>query len=92
MGDYLIYLVRDPLAAYGKDPAERLAERLTAAECIGNSGMFLSYTGTYKGAKITCVSGGSGCPEVELAINDFMEYTDCSTFSGWVLPEAWQRK
>ena len=80
VGDYLIYLVRDPLAAYGKDPAERVAERLTAAECIGNSGMFLSYTGTYKGAKITCVSGGSGCPEVELAINDFMEYTDCSTF------------
>lgn len=80
VGDYLIYLVRDPLGAYGKDPAERLAERLEGAECIGNSGMFLSYTGYYKGARITCVSGGSGCPEVELAINDFMEYTDCSTF------------
>lgn len=80
VGDYLIYLVRDPLGAYGKDPAERLAERLEGAECIGNSGMFLSYTGTYRGAKITCVSGGSGCPEVELALNDFMEYTDCSTF------------
>lgn len=80
VGDYLIYLVRDPLGAYGKDPAERMADRLEDAECIGNSGMFLSYTGTYKGAKITCVSGGSGCPEVELAMNDFMEYTDCSTF------------
>lgn len=80
VGDYLIYLVRDPLGAYGKDPAERMAERLENAECIGNSGMFLSYTGYYKGAKITCVSGGSGCPEVELAINDFMEYTNCSTF------------
>ena len=80
VGDYLIYLVRDPLGAYGKDPAERMAERLENAECIGNSGMFLSYTGCYKGARITCVSGGSGCPEVELAINDFMEYTNCSTF------------
>ena len=80
VGDYLIYLVRDPLGAYGKDPAERMAERLENAELIGNSGMFLSYTGTYKGAKITVVSGGSGCPEVELAINDFMEYTDCGTF------------
>lgn len=80
VGDYLIYLVRDPLGAYGRDPAERLAEMLEDAECIGNSGMFLSYTGTYKGARITCVSGGSGCPEVELAVNDFMEYTDCSTF------------
>lgn len=80
VGDYLIYLVRDPLGAYGKDPAERMAERLENAECIGNSGMFLSYTGYYKGAKVTCVSGGSGCPEVELAINNFMEYTNCSTF------------
>lgn len=80
VGDYLIYLVRDPLGAYGKDPAERMAEHLENAECIGNSGMFLSYTGYYKGAKVTCVSGGSGCPEVELAINDFMEYTNCSTF------------
>lgn len=80
VGDYLLYLVRDPLGAYGKDPAERMAERLEHAECIGNSGMFLTYTGYYKGAKITLVSGGSGCPEVELAINDFMEYTDCGTF------------
>ena len=60
VGDYLIYLVRDPLGAYGKDPAERMAERLENAECIGNSGMFLSYTGYYKGAKVTCVSGGAG--------------------------------
>lgn len=80
VGDYLIYLVRDPLAAYGKDPAVLLAEMLEDAKCIGNSGMFLSYTGYYKGAKVTCVSGGSGCPEVELAINDFMEYTDCNCF------------
>lgn len=80
VGDYLIYLVRDPLGAYGRDPAQRMAERMEGAECIGNSGMFLSYTGLYKGAKITVVSGGSGCPEVELAINDFMEYTDCSAF------------
>ena len=80
VGDYLIYLVRDPLGAYGKDPALLAAERLEHAECIGSSGMFLSYTGSYKGAKVTVVSGGSGCPEVELAINDYMEYTNCTTF------------
>ena len=31
-GDYLIYLVRDPLGAYGKDPAERMAEKLERAD------------------------------------------------------------
>lgn len=80
IGDYLIYTVRDPLAAYGMDPAELIANRLDDAELIGRSGMFTTYTGYYKGAKISVCSGGSGCPEVELAMNDFMEYSDCTTF------------
>lgn len=80
VGEYVVCLVRDPFAAYGKDPAELFAQNLENAECIGSSGMFLTYTGWYQGAKITCFSGGSGCPEMELALNDFMEYTDASTF------------
>lgn len=79
-GDFVLILVRDPLCAYGKDPAEQVAEMLENAECIGRSGMFLSYTGIYRGAKITAVSGGSGSPEAELLLYDYLEYTDASTF------------
>ena len=72
--------VRDPLCAYDEDPAKKIADRLENAELIGNSGMFTTYSGTYKGARITVVSGGSGSPEMELILYDFMEYTDASTF------------
>jgi len=80
VGDYLIYTVRDPLAVYGTDPAELIAERLREPVLAGRSGLFTTYTGYYKGARVSVCSGGSGCPEVELAINDFMRCTDCSTF------------
>lgn len=80
IGDYVIMTVRDPLAAYDKDPAELIAERLEHAELAGRSGMFLTYTGIYKSAKISVVSGGSGSPEAELALNDLMEFTDASAF------------
>ncbi len=80
VGDYVLITVRDPLCAYDMDPAQKIAQRLENAELIGNSGMFTTYTGTYKGAKITVVSGGSGSPEMELILYDFMEYTDAGTF------------
>ena len=64
VGDFVLITVRDPLCAYDVDPAKKIADRLEHAELIGNSGMFTSYTGTYKGAKITVVSGGSGSPEM----------------------------
>ena len=80
VGDYVLLTVRDPLCAYDEDPAKKIAGRLEDAELIGNSGMFTSYSGIYKGAKITVVSGGSGSPEMELILYDFMEYTDASTF------------
>ena len=63
-----------------KNPARKIARRLEDAEMIGNSGMFTSYSGRYKGAKITVVSGGSGSPEMELILYDFMEYTNAGTF------------
>lgn len=80
VGDYVLLTVRDPLCAYDEDPAKKIAGRLENAELIGNSGMFTSYSGIYKGAKITVVSGGSGSPEMELILYDFMEYTNASTF------------
>ncbi|MGI6069215.1 MAG: nucleoside phosphorylase [Blautia sp.] len=80
VGDFVLITVRDPLCAYDEDPAKKIADRLEDAKLIGNSGMFTTYSGTYKGAKITVVSGGSGSPEMELILYDFMEYTDASTF------------
>ena len=79
-GDYVLLTVRDPLCVYAKDPAEQIADRLERAECIGRSGMFLSYSGWYKGAHITVVSGGSGSPEMELALFDYMENTKAHTY------------
>lgn len=80
VGDFVLITVRDPLCAYDQDPAKVIADKLENAVLIGCSGMFTSYTGTYKGAKITVVSGGSGSPEMELILYDYMEYTDAKTF------------
>ncbi|MDO5689432.1 MAG: nucleoside phosphorylase [Tissierellia bacterium] len=80
VGDYVLITVRDALCAYEQDPAKQIADKLENPELIGASGMFTSYTGTYKNAKITVVSGGSGSPEMELILYDYMEYTDASTF------------
>lgn len=80
VGDFVLMTVRDPLCAYEQDPAMLIAQRLENSRCIGQSGMFVSYTGTYKGARITVVSGGSGSAEAELALYDYMEYTNASTY------------
>jgi uridine phosphorylase len=80
VGDFVLVMVRDPLCTYGGDPAEVLAARLDGAELAGRSGMFTSYTGKYKGSRITLVSGGSGSPEAELLLYDFLEFTDADVF------------
>ncbi len=80
VGDYVLITVRDPLIVYGEDPALYIAKQLENYELIGQSGMFTSYTGTYKGARITVVSGGSGSAEVELLLYDYMEYSNASTY------------
>lgn len=80
VGDFVLITVRDPLCAYDRDPAKVIADKMEDSRLIGSSGMFTSYTGTYKGAKITVVSGGSGSPEMELILYDYMEYTDAKTF------------
>lgn len=80
VGDFVLVLVRDALCAYGSDPAKVVADRLEHAELIGQSGMYTSYSGWYKGAHITAVSGGSGAPEMEMILYDYMEHTDAGTF------------
>lgn len=80
IGDYVILLVRDPLLSYACDPAQMIADRLDHAVLAGKSGMFLTYSGYYKGAHITAVSGGSGGPEAELALVELMEFSRANTF------------
>jgi uridine phosphorylase len=80
IGEYLIYVVRDPLAADDTAPEEQAASILEDSFLAGKSGLFTTYTGFFKGAKVSICSGGSGCSEVELAINEFMEYTCCDVF------------
>lgn len=80
VGDYVLVFVRDALCAYGDDPAHVAAEAMEDSELIGQSGMFTSFSGWYKGAHITAVSGGSGSPEMELIMYDYLEFTDASTF------------
>lgn len=80
VGNFVLITVRDPLCAYNEDPAQEIAASLENSELIGRSGMFTSYSGFYKGAALTVVSGGSGSPEMELILYDYMEYTDASTF------------
>lgn len=80
IGRYVIMVVRDPLLVYGGDPAEVLSKRLENPVLAGKSGMFTTYTGTYKGAPISIVSGGSGGPEAELVLVEFMHYTKADAF------------
>lgn len=80
IGDYVFIFVRDPLCAYDDDPATQLASRLENAELAGKTGMFTTWTGTYKGARISAVSGGSGGGEAELCMFELLEYTNASTF------------
>lgn len=80
IGDFVIVVVRDPLCDYRADPAEEFAERLDNPVLAGKSGMFTTYSGTYKGAAVSVISGGSGSPEAELAMVDLLEYTDAHTY------------
>jgi len=80
VGDHVVITVRDPLCAYDADPAEQIAGKLEDAEPIGRTGMFSSWTGSYRGAVITVVSGGSGSPEAELIMHELLANTSARTF------------
>lgn len=80
LGDYIILTVRDPLIDYDDDPAAQIARMLENSKMIGRTGMFVTYSGVYDGARISVVSSGSASPEAELILNEFMRYSDASTF------------
>lgn len=80
LGDYIILVVRDPLCSYDNDPAKQIAGFLEDSELIGVSGMFMTYSGYYDGAHISVVSSGSGSPEAELVLNEFMRFSKANTF------------
>lgn len=80
VGDFVLVTVRDPLIDYLSDPAQQISGLLENAELVGQSRMFTSFTGTYEGARITVVSGGSGSSEAELLLYDFMEFSRAHTY------------
>jgi len=80
IGKFVLLVVRDPLCDYRTDPAEQMAERLDNPVLAGRSGMFTTYSGTYKDAEISIVSGGSGSPEAELALVDLLQFTTAHTY------------
>ena len=80
IGNYVIVMVRDPLCAYEDDPARQLAAQLEDGELVAQTGMFTTYSGHYQGAHISVVSGGSGSPEAELILHEFLENTAATTY------------
>jgi len=80
VGDYVLVFVRDPLCAYDDDPAAQVAKRLKDPVLAGRSGMFTTWSGLYKGAHVTAISGGSGSPEAELCMVELLEHTRASTY------------
>jgi uridine phosphorylase len=80
VGEYVIIAVRDPLCAYDEDPAQQIAGRLEDARPIGRTGMFSTWTGGYRGAAVSVVSGGSGSPEAELIMHELLENTEATTY------------
>ncbi len=80
IGDYVIITVRDPLCAYEEDPAQQVARHLDDGELVARTGMFTTYSGHYDGAHVTVVSGGSGSPEAELVLHEFLENTAATAY------------
>lgn len=77
---YIIFVIKDPLHGCEKDVAEEVADHFDTRKLVADTGMAKTYTGTYKGVPITVVSCGSGAPELEIIVMDFMLNTDAHTF------------
>jgi uridine phosphorylase len=80
VGRYVIFTVRDPLHDFSKDAAEEIADYLDQPKKIADTRMFTTYNGYYKGVLITICSTGSGAPELELAMMDFIKWSKADTF------------
>ena len=60
--------------------AQQLARHLTDSELVARTGMFTTYSGHYDGAHVSVVSGGSGSPEAELVLHEFLENTAATAY------------
>jgi uridine phosphorylase len=79
VGRYVILSVRDPLG-YKVDVAEEIAGNFDDARLVADTKMFVTYSGTYRGVPVTVCSTGSGAPETEIALTEFLRFTDADTF------------
>lgn len=79
VGRYVILSVHDPLG-YEDDVAAVIAGYLDDAYLVADTHMFVTYTGFYKGTKVTVCSTGSGAPETEIALVDFFRFSKADTF------------
>lgn len=68
---YVLISVRDPLA-FKRDAAEEIAKYMDEAHKVADSHMYVIYTGTYKGTRVSVLSTGSGAPDTELALIELM--------------------
>ena len=80
VADYVIITVKDPLHGCESDVAEEVASHFDTRELVADTGMCRTYTGTYKGVGVTVASAGSGAPETEIILMDFMMNSSAHTF------------
>lgn len=88
---YVILCVRDPLC-FENDPTVELAEYFEKVVTRRETNLFKIFTGIYKETPITICSTGSGAPDTELALMEFvMTSPNVSTFIRLGASGAFQR-
>lgn len=80
VGRYVVFSVRDPLAAADQSHAEQLATSFGPARMVGETALFQSWSADIGEATVTVVGSGSGSPELELALFELMEHTEADVF------------
>lgn len=71
---------------------EKVAAHWDEARLVANNREYVTYTGTYKGAPISCTSTGIGCPSTGIAMEElaragattFIRIGTCGTFQDYV--------
>ncbi|MEM3490081.1 MAG: hypothetical protein QXO75_10585 [Nitrososphaerota archaeon] len=77
---YVILCVRDPLC-FGNEPVQEFSEFFDSITSINKTALFTTISGLYKETPITVCFTGSGAPDTELAIMEFlMSSQNANTF------------
>src|SRR5690625_5268261 len=74
----IIIAVRDPLG-FEEDAAIQISRYLDDAYLVANTGMFITYTGTYKNTPVTVCTTGSTSHDSEIAVAELVEAAGGST-------------